>query len=634
MLTLSGNIQGTAPDMSLSYIPAALGNISDAAGNEPAPGSAAVEDGLVPRVLHSAITGPNTAVVGYSEPVWALSHAYGPVYTGSDTARNASLLSGNGTAEHTISFAGTPAPAGVVGSIMISTDFVWDKAVPFPNILVPWDGNKTLADGQAPAVLSAAVTGPNSATILYDKSVAAADVWQAYYSLSVGGAGRNITGLEGLNSSAEHVLVFDGPPAGTGATGSVVIDPAHVSNGSANRLGGGGEPFVQRLADAQRPEINSAAVTGPITVTVTYSEPALAAQSAYRGLAIDNATRPIAGMSGSGSAEHVIAFGGARAAADSTGDITINASAVLDGAESPQNALGDSHSLGVRLADGSAPHVASASVTGPNTAVVRYSEPAAAYDGAYSGLAAGGAARNITGSEGLGGSAEHVLVFDGPPAAANDTGLVTIDRTLVADSSSNLLGTGAPFTLNMSDGQAPSVLLAVVTGAGKVAVQYSEPAWASESAYLWVDAGSAARRNATLESGSGTDRHVIAFRRRAGPGRRQRDAGDKRDRGLGQGAARVEHARRRPAVRAALLRRPAPPAAGDRLGRRHRPEQRHHTVRQGGLGRAGGAAARLLGPVGRRRRPQHYGIGGPRRLCRARPRIRRPSGRRERHGVG
>ena len=533
-LGLSGNISGTAPDLYLSYAAAAgAGDAADAAGNAPVPAAAvavaaapggsggaaaaAVADGLAPRILHAEITGPNRASVQYSEPVRAGAGAYGPVSVdgGEEEPRAAEGLSGNGTDRHVVRFGGAPAAADSTGSIAVDAAAVVDLASPRPNALGssgPLDVR--LDDGQRPRLVSAAVTGPRTASVLYDGPVSAPEQGgerPAYSRLVVDGTAREIVGTSGLNGSAEHVLEFGGPAAGTAATGSVDVDPERVSSGTSGLLGSG-ERIGVDLADGQAPRMLSANVSGPHRATVGYSEPVRAGLGSYLNLTVGGAALPAEGLSGDGTAVHAIELGGAPAAADSTGSIAVDAAAVVDLASPRPNALGSSGPLVARLGDGQGPPIASARITGPSEVTVRYAEPASALPGAYSSLAVdGGSAREIAGSSGLGGSAEHVLVFGGAPAAGNGTGSVVVDPSLVADGQGNPMGTGAPFAHALDDGQAPTVILAAVTGPSSATVEYSEPVWAGLESYLNLTVGGGEARAAEELSGDGTDRHVVRF---------------------------------------------------------------------------------------------------------------------------
>ena len=524
VLSLSGNVTGTAPDASLSYSAAAAGGIADAAGNGPVPagapggradgGAAAVADGLAPLVLRSAITGPRQATVEYSEPVWAGQSAYRSVEVGQGAPRPVEGLSGNGTAEHVIAFGGEEAAApGSTGRATVDATAVTDLAAPRPNAL---GSSESLAlpleDGQGPALVSAAVTGPRSATVVYDRAATASppgDARPAYAGLVVDGEARPITGHRGLAGSDAHVLEFGGEEAGTGATGSVAVDPGRVS-GAGGGLLGGGAPLEVALSDGQAPRVASAGVSGPDRATVRYSEPAWAARAAYLSLDIGGEARAVEALSGSGTAEHVIRFGGGRAASDAEGSAAVNAAAVTDGAAPRPNALGPAGRLELGLGDGQGPALASALVTGPREVTVRYDEPAAAASGAYSSLVVGGEGRAISGSHGLGGSAEHVLEFRGAAAASGAAGSLAVDPALVSDGGGNPMGTGAAFAHILGDGQGPALASAAVTGPREVTVRYDEPAWATRAAYPGLEIGGEARAVESL-SGAGTAEHVIAF---------------------------------------------------------------------------------------------------------------------------
>ena len=132
------------------------------------------------------------------------------------------------------------------------------------------------APGTGLAVLSAAITGPQQATVRYNADADAAG--SAYGPIEVGGANRTAE-LSGSGTDA-HVLRFGGDAAARDATGAVTINPAAVTGPAGGSLGGGGA-YRQPLADGQAPLLASAALDLTAgsngLLTVTFDEAAAAA---------------------------------------------------------------------------------------------------------------------------------------------------------------------------------------------------------------------------------------------------------------------------------------------------------------------------------------------------------------------
>ena len=239
VLTLSARLPDTAPDnVVLSYDPAAGGNVQDAAGNalEEAP-SVPVADGIAPAIVpeSSIVSGPNEAVVRYTEPVRAGADAYASVWVSSGGGpRMVSGLDGNETITHTVAFEGAEAAPGATGILEVNEAAVRDASM---NLLGTDGMRRVELGGRAPSVptaggndtasvLSAVFTARNEATITYSGNLAPPAGYDgAVYSVSVYGedADRAVTAVRGLDRNA-HTVVFGGAGVDRGQNGTITLE--------------------------------------------------------------------------------------------------------------------------------------------------------------------------------------------------------------------------------------------------------------------------------------------------------------------------------------------------------------------------------------------------------------------------
>ena len=130
-------------------------------------------------------------------------------------------------------------------------------------------------------------------------------------------------------------------------------------------------------------------------------------------------------------------------------------------ADESGNRLGMSSSFSQALADGQAPTVLSANVTGGNALTITYSEPVTRVPAGYASLSlTPGGARGVTGPSGA-ASATHAVSFDGAAAATSATGTLTMDQTALADESGNRLGMSSSFSQALGRPGADRPVLAV-----------------------------------------------------------------------------------------------------------------------------------------------------------------------------
>ena len=436
-----------------------------------------VADGQAPKVLSANITAGNAVTVVYTEPV--ASAAGASEYTDlalstGGAARTVTALSGNATDTHVITFDGAAAAANATGTLTVNQTALADEA---GNALGTNEAfERAVADGQAPKVLSAAITAGNAVTVVYTEPVASAAGASEYTDLALstdGGAARTVAALSG-NATDTHVITFDGAAAAANATGTLTVNQTALADEAGNALGSS-TSFGQPVADGQAPEIRMAAITAGNNVTITYTEPVTAAQGAYAGLELPaGTTRMITAVSGNATDRHVIAFGGAPAAQGGTGRITIDATAVLDAALPRPNALGADESLVEQFYDGRTPLVVSAKVAGPYNATIQYSRPVTAQASHYTQLTVDGLPRSVLSLAGGADTDTHTIAFDGSRAPPNATGSVEIDAPAVADASGVPLGS-APLTRQLADGQAPSLVSAAAVSLDTIRAAFDEP---------------------------------------------------------------------------------------------------------------------------------------------------------------
>ena len=426
------------------------------------------------------------------------------------------MLSGNTTSAHTLTFSGAAAATGTTGTLTVNQTGLADAS---GNALGTNEAfAQRVADAQAPRILSANITAGNTVTVAYSEPVTAAAGASAYagLELSTGGPARNVTALSG-NTTAMHVITFDGAAAAANATGTLTVNQTGLADNSGNALGTN-EAFEQPVADGQAPVIRSAAITAGNTVVVAYTEPVTAAAGAseYPSLALTpGGARNVDALLGNTTDTHTLTFDGPAAAANAIGTLTVNQTGLADASG---NALGTNEAFAQRVADAQAPEIVSAAITAGRTITVVYNEPVTAVhrEVQYTrvDLFPGGA-RGVNTHSGT-TTNTHVIMFGGnsPAAAANATGMLTVNQAALVDASGNALGQSTAFVQPVSDGQAPRILSAAITAGNTVTVVYTEPvtaaAGASEYASLALSTGGATRTVDAL-SGDATDTHVLTF---------------------------------------------------------------------------------------------------------------------------
>ena len=344
-----------------------------------------------------AITGPNTITAKFSEAVTAPKGSFA-LSGGQLAGRTVGTVTGSGTDTLLLGFSGASVPANATGTIAADGRVV-DLAAT-PNALAD-NAARNATDGQSPSIESASITDSSEITIVFSEAVVADGDGGDFGNLVLNGADRRtVTDVEGSETDT-LVLTFNGTaPRGAAAT----VDVA----GTINDTAGNTMPAVTGLAVTgdQVPTVESATITGPNTITVTFSEPVTAPKSAFVGLALSPggaknvdacAYGSAPGAAACGTAARysdtvVLTFGGGAAPANTTGVISIRASV----ADADGNALDALTAYPVAAGQAPAIQYAKFAADDTDTVAVRFSEPVNATKEAFAGLALSpGGTRNI-----------------------------------------------------------------------------------------------------------------------------------------------------------------------------------------------------------------------------------------------
>ena len=199
-----------------------------------------------------------------------------------------------------------------------------------------------------------ATESPIAFTVTFDKPVTGFSAT----GIEISGAASGIDDGSFVAVSATTYTFTVSPPA----DGTVTVDvPAGAAEDSEDgtasaaaaqfsiQYAGGAPPSTQLV-------VESAAITGPQSITIRYDADADATGSAYHSIVVGGTPRSAA-LAGAGTDTHVLQFGGDAAARDATGNMAVNQTAVTDPGGRP---LGSDAAYRQALADGQAPVLASA----------------------------------------------------------------------------------------------------------------------------------------------------------------------------------------------------------------------------------------------------------------------------------
>ncbi len=442
-----------------------------------------VKDGQPPAIAAAAAVSRDRIEVTFTETVsaaWSASDAGGWTATGTGGPQVSSRSDISGAGSHVLELGlsgnlSSDNPSGIKLSYGDDgTATVRDAA----GIALPDVPQRAVGDGIAPRILSAEVVDEFKIEILYSEPVGRNVA--AYGTLDLGPDGpRAPIGVAGIGASSLHTVTFGGDEAAAdNATGTLIVNQTGLEDVSGNALGGNASSR-EMVADGQRPEIKSSAVTGSNNITVQYSEPVAAPLSAYRSLTLTShetslsSAHAIRNFTGNSTHVHVIGFDTA-APNNVAGTLTINATAVLDLAGG-QNSLARDDPLRQDIYDDRAPTIVSARVTGSGEAVIEYSRPAFAPLSAYQAIVVDGIGRAPSAPpDDWNGTRFHTLSLDPAGAAPNATGSILIDGPAVVDADDRPFGL-APVNRTLADGQEPGVIGATALSRTQIRVAFDEP---------------------------------------------------------------------------------------------------------------------------------------------------------------
>ena len=410
----------------------------------PAYAQSATDNGLdVDRDSNSPlIVGPNQINITYTKNAVADATDYA-VYIdsydedgdGDYDPRTVTAVDGSGTRVHTLTFggpglgkdmgstqyythgSGTLATV-LIGNVTNSTGVTWNGWDPDWNDPDPTNSLtvEEPSDGQSPAVISARLSGENrTISVLYDEPVwykQLADfavVLKNGSEVAVGtvldAEGALVVANDEYEAGTVHALVL-AAPQDLDDIRHLRIAAQNVTDRAEYQSGGDTvrNPVLNSTVDVkegQPPTPIKAVVTGPVQVTVTYDEavnaepsnyPRVTIQSNY--LPLDARNRTVVGVSGSGTAEHVLTLDMPGrpipllpAGLGVTGQVEVVGASDLTG-----NTAGTwRNPLLIDVTDERAvnglPHLITARFTGPSEVTVSYNNSAVVPAGGYSVLA-------------------------------------------------------------------------------------------------------------------------------------------------------------------------------------------------------------------------------------------------------
>ena len=516
VLTLDADLADTGPDgVLLQYktspgdvgtdADSGSGRLADLESNALAAASSiAVSDSLAPTVS-AKYTSRDSVDLEFSEPV-RLSSAGPPTGWTVSGADSGAATGASSVSVITASVTSTSATLTLNGDLADKTNLDFTLAYAAGGNIEDQSGNTLApysakpADGIAPKVSSAEVTGPTTITITYGEAVTAGDT--AYSPPAVDNFFRTISGVSGNGTDTHAITYGGGNPVGTGATGHVFISEAEVRDASGNAMGTGAPR--QDLADGQKPAVLSAEATAPDKITVTFSENLSISDETARGWSVsggDAAGRTVDSSTAASDGDSVVLTLSSdmedtkpdgvllryeTSGADVGGDAGSGSGAIAD---TSSNAL--AARAGIAVSDGIAPEISSATYTGRDSVDLEFSEPVRlssagpptgwTVSGADKGDATAASAVSVITASAT--SASATLTLDGDLADKT-----LLDFTLeyaassgnIEDESGNAL---AAYSEKPNDGIGPTILSSRITGHHEITFVYSEAVTADQSAY-------------------------------------------------------------------------------------------------------------------------------------------------------
>ena len=489
----------------------------------------AVADGQNPELESISITGPNQVTAEFSEAVNAQrDHFEGLTIGAEGVPRNITGFTSTSTT-YIMTFDGRAVGGDGAGDIDIKEGITDNAGNKYPGELpteqtVPSLDNITVADGQAPTLVSIGITGPKTITAKFSESVNADSAGFVAFQVIQNGVPasdhRNISIDSNRTASPDVELTFSGEEAPLGSTGLINIIGG-VADEAENKFAGMRNVPV---AASQIPSVTSANLIGPGTVTVEFSEPVNIVSGPpvdnFTGLIIDGETEPrvILSAAGNGSSVATITFdtdgpdgltGTDATSADDNpaptdATATIDISGVTDMDDNVMGTVTDQP-----VGDKQNPTL-NISVTGPNTVTAKFSEAVNAQQSHFTNLFIGSIERDITGFAASGNPGTYAITFGGAAVAADAAGTIEIGSGITDSSPQENPYQGGP-NIQVTDGQAPVLLRAEFMAGNAIGFAYSEPVYSNAAAYtqLLFSTGSGDFRNVTSGVGNGQDRLII-----------------------------------------------------------------------------------------------------------------------------
>ena len=534
VLTLSGNLPDTGPDIALRYETSGAdvqgdpgsgsGAITDTSSNAlAAMSSVAVSDGIAPSVSSAKYVSRSSVLLTFSEPV-KLSGSSPAGWTVTGTDRGAATGAGS-FATITTSTATSSDTLTLDNALADKTRLDFTLSYAGGN-LEDAAGNGLGAysakpsDGIRPVIVSAESGELDKITVTFSEAVAATGTAGAGgWSLSGADSGSLLVSSRSdiSSHSSELTLTLSGnlnDPIGTVAL-AYDDGAGDAKDRSDNALASQTVAVSQDLP----PAIASAKATAPDKITVTFSEAVQTADTSGAGWSVSGTDAPSLQVTGSsaipspGQTTVVLTLSGNLAdtkpdgvtlryetsGTDVNNDPGSGSGAIVDASSKALAARAD-----VAVSDGIKPVIESARITGPNQITIAYGEDVTAAQSHYASAQIGGA-RTISGLSG-GTTDTHTLTFSGTAAGTDATGTVNLDATQVQDAAGNALGTSASLSRSLTDGQVPTITSATATSFTTIEVTFSESlASSGANAQGWsVSGGDAAGRTVVSSSGSGS----------------------------------------------------------------------------------------------------------------------------------
>ena len=476
-LTLSGNLPGTAPEVSLAYARPPSGGVTDGT-NQLESVTVPVQDGIEPAIESVQATTSRTIRLNMSETVTSQASGNGGFSLAtSGTPLTVTSITGSGTDTLTLVLSG-PLPASDVHlSYAAGRDRVRDQS---SNQLAAFAARAvaTGSDIAPPAISSARAVSPGTVTVTFDKDVDADAADGSHWSLGGTDAGSlTVAANTDPAGSADSMnLTLSGDLPGTRPDLSLTYTrPASGGvTGGASQL----ETATVTVQDGIEPAIESVQATTSRTIRLNMSETVTSQASGDGGFSLATSGTPptVTSITGSGTDTLTLVLSGPLPASDVHLSYAAGQDRVRD---QSSNQLAAFAARAVATgSDIAPPAISSARAVSPGTVTVTFDKDvdADATDGSHWSLGGAGAgALTVSGNTDPGGAAGIMnLTLSGslPDTAPELTLTYTRpDSGGVTDGVNQL----ESVTVNVDDGLAPTVAAARASSGTTVTLTMSEP---------------------------------------------------------------------------------------------------------------------------------------------------------------